>query len=634
MRIGLVFVATGVALTAWAIASAQDGAAARGGRTMAFPSQGTPVRSANHPAEVPGVPNYYGQLFDEPAADAAGKAVVRMAGGSESDMMPTFQAGYEQDQNAAPHGTIRQVTAQRNADVTPVRQRDEPQSASNPFTRTAAGSSPTDAHSTFGTQAKMSAVPTLPAASELTNVDGPAHRLAMAQSSHPAAVEATWERVGEITVGRECRCELVVKNHGSGAAGAVTVEAYFPSSVRLTNADPPPEANSDRLTWSIPSLAAGAETRIAVSLIPSAGGDLELSAIVRSTETVATTLAVREPMLHVAVNGPEQVTIGETMSQTIVVSNPGTGTTEEVLVEITLPPGLEHGKGRTVTMPIGALAAKQSHSIPLTLFATQGGPQAIRVRTAAGPALRHETTFRVVVETPTLKVAADGPSLRFIGRNAAYTTTVINDGAAAANNVRVSHAVPKGFDFVSAAKGGRFDAGSREIVWYVGRVEAGQSVELIAQLTATGLGEHRHLVTVTGDGGARSEAAVETAVDGTASLVVEVLDLDDPIELGAETAYEVRVRNEGTKPAKNVEVSCQVPAGVATLAARGPTTHRGQGSALNFQPIEQLEPGTTALYRIVVRGTAPGKHRFRVRLTSDSIDEPLIHEELTHYYAD
>jgi uncharacterized repeat protein (TIGR01451 family) len=456
----------------------------------------------------------------------------------------------------------------------------------------------------------------------------------MAETGGPASVEVSWERIGEISVGRECRCELIVKNTGAGPADAVAVEAHFPSSVRLMDADPKPAEADDCLTWTIPSLPAGGEKRIAITLIPSQDGDLEVSALVRYTEAATTKLAVREPLLHVAISGPEQVTIGQTAPQTITISNPGTGTTDEVMVEVELPAGLEHGRGNRLAMPIGALAPKQSHVIPLTLFATQGGPQSIDVRATAGTTLHQEAGTTVLVAAPTLTVAMDGPSLRFVGRSAKYLVRVTNDGAAAADNVRVAHAVPKGFDFVSADKGGRFEAGPSQIVWYLGRVEAGQTVDLAAELTAASLGNHQHLVMVTGEGGAKAETALQTAIDGTASLVIEVLDLDDPVELGTETAYEVRVRNQGTKAATNVEVSCQVPAGVETIASRGPTAHRGEGNLIGFAPIGQLEPGTTALFRVVVRGSQAGKHRFRVRLTSDSIDEPLIHEELTHYYAD
>ena len=477
-------------------------------------------------------------------------------------------------------------------------------------------------------------IPTTPSAIEPASANEPTHRLAAAHMGGPAAVEVKWERVSEITVGRECRCELVVKNSGVGAASNVAVEAFFPTSVRLIDADPKPSTADDHLTWTVPSLAAGAEERIAVTLIPSEQGDLQVSAFVRYTEAAATTLAVREPQLNVSLSGPAEVAIGETVSQTITISNPGTGTADDVTVEVTLPRGLEHAKGAKIAMPIGSLSAGQSQVIRLALFATQGGPQTVQVHASAGETLHHNATAEVIVSAPTLKVLAEGPSLRYVGRDAIYRIRVTNDGGAAANNVRVTHAVPSGFEFIRADKGGKFEAGPSHVVWYVGRVEAGQSVDLAAELTATDLGNHKHVVTITGEGGATSQTVVDTEVDGTASLVVEVLDLDDPVEVGAETAYEVRVRNEGTKAATNVAISCQVPNGVAALSARGPTAHQGEASMLSFAPIDELEPGKTALYRVVVRGTAPGKHRFRVRLTSDSIDEPLVHEELTHYYAD
>lgn len=450
----------------------------------------------------------------------------------------------------------------------------------------------------------------------------------------PAAVEVRWERVSEITVGKQCRCELVVKNSGVGAAGNVAVEAFFPGSVRLIDADPQPTASDDHLTWTIPSLAAGAEKRIAITLVPSEQGDLQVSAYVRYTEAAATTLSVREPQLKITMSGPEEVAIGETVSQTITVSNPGTGTADDVTIEVNLPAGLEHAKGAKLAMPVGSLSAGQSQVIRLALFATKGGPQAIEVQATAGETLRTDAQTQVIVSAPTLKIHAEGPSLRYVGRDAIYRIRVTNDGGAAANNVRVMHGVPSGFDFMRADKGGKFEAGPSQIVWYVGRVEAGQSVDLAAELTAKQLGDHQHRITISGEGGAKSDTIVNTVVDGTASLVVEVLDLDDPVEVGAETAYEVRVRNEGTKTAQNVAVVCEVPTGVAALSARGPTAHAGESSLLSFEPIKDLEPGKTALYRVVVRGTNAGKHRFRVRLTSDSIDEPLMHEELTHYYAD
>jgi hypothetical protein len=53
-----------------------------------------------------------------------------------------------------------------------------------------------------------------------------------------------------------------------------------------------------------------------------------------------------------------------------------------------------------------------------------------------------------------------------------------------------------------------------------------------------------------------------------------------------------------------------------------------------FKALGQLEPGKTAVYRINVRGRADGNHRFRARLASDSIKEPLVFEELTKFYGE
>lgn len=577
------------------------------------------------------------------------------APGSEDESDPF--ASFERSQSAGIPATQRQMTSPAQtaaAPMSPIQNvpvQSEPSHSTTAFPESNRAAGPTFgapaepiARRTFATPipthrlaapvTRPTAIPTTPSAIEPASANEPTHRLAAAHMGGPAAVEVKWERVSEITVGRECRCELVVKNSGVGAASNVAVEAFFPASVRLIDADPKPSTADDHLTWTLPTFAAGAEKRIAITLVPSEQGDLQVSAFVRYTEAAATTLAVREPQLNVALSGPAEVAIGETVSQTITVSNPGTGSTDDVTVEVTLPPGLEHAKGTKISMPIGSLSAGQSQVIRLALFATQGGAQSIQVRATSGGSLRHDAHADVIVSAPTLKVIAEGPSLRYVGRDAVYRIRVTNDGSAAANNVRVSHAVPSGFDFVRADKGGKFEAGPSHIVWYVGRVEAGQSVDLAAELTATNLGNHKHVVTITGEGGATSQTAIDTAVDGTASLVVEVLDLDDPIEVGAETAYEVRVRNEGTKAATNVAISCQVPSGVAALSARGPTAHQGEASMLTFAPIDELEPGKTALYRVVVRGTVAGKHRFRVRLTSDSIDEPLVHEELTHYYAD
>ena len=240
-------------------------------------------------------------------------------------------------------------------------------------------------------------------------------------------------------------------------------------------------------------------------------------------------------------------------------------------------------------MSVGSLPGGESQVIRLALVAVQGGPQAMQVRAVAGD-LQQSATATILVAAPNLKVAAEGPSLRYIGRDATYRVRVTNDGGAAANNVRVACAVADGFRFVRADKGGRFEADASQVLWYVGRIEAGQSIDLAAELNPTRLGRFQQTMTVVGEQGLKGEAVVSTEVDGTASLLVEIVDLDDPVEVGVETAYEIRVKNEGTKAAKNVDVACKIPPGVKLVSAKGPTTFRDEGPALAFDPVSELAP--------------------------------------------
>src|SRR5581483_10261952 len=71
-------------------------------------------------------------------------------------------------------------------------------------------------------------------------------------------------------------------------------------------------------------------------------------------------------------------------------------------------------------------------------------------------------------------------------------------------------------------------------------------------------GEHRHQATVSARG-LKTEAEVRTRVEGLSDLALELNDADDPLEMGAETAYEIRLTNTGSKTETNVELVCTLP---------------------------------------------------------------------------
>jgi hypothetical protein len=132
------------------------------------------------------------------------------------------------------------------------------------------------------------------------------------------------------------------------------------------------------------------------------------------------------------------------------------------------------------------------------------------------------------------------------------------------------------------------------------------------------------------------EAKTETAIkaEGVAAVRFEVLDLDDPVEVGKEAVYEVRVMNQGTGACTNVQLVAAIAEGTEYKGSSGPTQVKAQGQHLVFEAIPTLAAKGEAVYRVKIRGTTAGDLRFRVQLTCDQVRTPVVKEESTRFYKE
>ncbi|MDB5385680.1 MAG: omcB 2 [Planctomycetaceae bacterium] len=454
-------------------------------------------------------------------------------------------------------------------------------------------------------------------------------------NTHSPQVDVQWEPRGEVTLGQECKCALVVHNSGKVAACDVIVEANFPESVRLVNAKPLPKEATSRLEWQFGSLAAGEKKVIELMIVPTKRGELAASAQVRFTGTAATSFQVSEPLLTTVVKMAEEIHLGEPASATVTVSNPGTGTAQNVMVQAILPAGLSSTSGKEILTELGPIGAGETRTMRLALIATAGGDQVLKVIAKSSTAeLEHTATAKIVVLAPSLALKATGPSLRYVNRAAKYLLTVTNNSNASTDNVRISQKVHSGFEFARADHGGQWDSQGRTVSWYLGHLDAGQSMAVELELMPKETGEFQQQFRVVGDSGAQATAEVATRVEGAASLVMEVKDGDDPVEVGTETMFEVRVRNDGSKSAHKVAISLELPPDVELVNVDGPTKHLFESGMLIFKPLAELAAGDSATFKVFIKATAAGTTKLRARLTSESIQKPLIVEEATQFYQE
>ncbi|MEX0726293.1 MAG: hypothetical protein WD065_08495 [Planctomycetaceae bacterium] len=448
------------------------------------------------------------------------------------------------------------------------------------------------------------------------------------------SVSLTWVKHGVVNIGQPSACELIVQNTGNTSVENVTVDVYVPLTIRLTKAEPAPKEEIDHLTWVIPALDTQKQHKILIELIPNERGALPLTAQVRFTGVANASLTVEEPMLKLALKGPAEVLLGDPASHVVVVSNPGTGVAQNIVLECTLSEGLNHKKGREFRLEVGSLEGGETRQFRLPVEATLGGKQTLSIVALANGGLTDASEATIDVSAPSLEAIVKGPSFRYLQRTAQYAVTVSNSGQAESNNVRVTYAIPQGFRVIAIGQGGQFNPQENTVLWFVGQLGSEQSRELTLDLKAVEVGEFTHGVTVVSDGGTTLTASTQTEVDGAVDLVLEVSEDEDPVEIGTDAVYEIKVHNDGTKAASNLVLSCTIPVGVDFQSASGPCEHASNLGDVSFESIPTLKPGEGVIYRVVVKGKTAGQHRLRAQLTSESLTEPIVDEELTRFYGE
>jgi hypothetical protein len=451
-----------------------------------------------------------------------------------------------------------------------------------------------------------------------------------------SAVTVEWVGGAAAHLNQPFACQILVRNIGATPVHQVTVRHRLNPSVTCKRTEPAATTQGDELIWSIGTLQPGQQRRLDLHLVCSQRGAVNCHATATFATNAGQQIQVREPLLAVKMRAPEKGIAGEKFNLVFAVANPGDGAAEHVQVKAELPDGLETGRSRVVTLDVGNLAPRENRTfqIPCTIVG-QGKHTCRIVASAAGNLTATDQSETEILE-PRLDLALNGPKLRYLDRHTVYQVKVTNTGSAPATGVVVNEVVPAGFKFHGATGGGRWEEATRTVHWQLGEVPPGQSREVTVDLIAAGAGDHRLLARAVSSQGGKADASASTRIEGTSALVIELLDLDDPVEVGGETVYEIRVINAGTKMETNLEVACTLPEQVELIAAKSMAgiQHRLQGRELVFDPLPRLAPKADVIYRVTVRGLQAGDMRFRTRIRADGLPEPVLREESTRFYND
>ncbi len=435
----------------------------------------------------------------------------------------------------------------------------------------------------------------------------------------------------EIRVGQPFTYALQVTNLTRLEIEDVTVTEEFAPAFQVGSIVPEPaQANGRRATWRWAKLGPQETKDIRFSGSASKVEDLTFCATVTFSAVTCGTTRIVQPQLVITKNAPAEVLICDPITLRLVVGNTGTGVARNVRVVDKLPDGWTTTDGRTsLAFDAGDLAAGQSREFTVNVRSSKTGEFTNTATAAEEGGLTAEATATTVVRQPVLAVSKSGPDFRYIGRPAQFDITVANEGDAAAANTVLVDAVPAGTEFVTAGSGGQLADG--KVTWNLGTLAAGQSKTVSLTVTPTRRGTVQNTA-VAKAVCAEGSASAKMEVRGIPAILLEVIDLHDPIEVGGNETYEIVVVNQGSADGTNIVITCTLPPQQEYVSSAGPAQAQVDGRIVRFAPLRSLAPKAKATYRVVVKGTKAGDVRFKVSMNSDQVESPVEETESTHIY--
>jgi uncharacterized repeat protein (TIGR01451 family) len=381
-------------------------------------------------------------------------------------------------------------------------------------------------------------------------------------------------------------------------------------------------------------MAAGAQQVLTVEAIPQQEGEIGSVATVQFKAQASVRTVVTQPKLVVTQQADPSVLIGEQCRVRITITNEGTGVAYDVKVQEDVPDGFSHPQGDLLGLSLNDLAPGQTRTFDLELEATEPGIRQNTIRVIASNTEPVSSDANIEIIAPQLSVRADGPSLRYLERQATYTVSISNMGTATARNIQLTAHLPRGLRFSSAGNQGSYSPDQHTVVWMLEELAANGEAKTDLVVVPVEEGDFVLRFQSRADRSTSQPFEKQVRVDGQSELSFSVEDDNDPIELDGQTTYLVRLNNIGTRRDTNIQVAVDLPANATLVSMAAPVEYQVRQNSIVFSPIPAMDPKDEKLFRFAVALNNEGTQMVRVNVKSDLRPVAVVKEESTQVYSD
>ncbi len=408
---------------------------------------------------------------------------------------------------------------------------------------------------------------------------------------------------------------------GSGSAvNAVTLDIYSPLTVYAAAYDVYNNLIGARsVTWGGTGVVNGnlsSSSGISTTFTPAISGTGTITATSSGITDATGIITVQAPVLRISKTAsPSPLTPGNVLQYTILYTNTGNATAQNVTITETYPASATFASafpsatsGNNV-WAIGSLAADGPHSIVVFMTTPNQMPvgtvltNSVRM-SAAKVASAFYTTTTPVNSLPDLSVSVtDSPDPVRPGSALYFTINYRNDGNAPATNVRITETYPAGVSFQSASIPP--DSGYNN-VWSIGTLNAGGSGTIVVTVRVNSpLADATVLnnsVAVAAQGVSPYTVTEQTLVTAPALQLTKSAVPAAPRASGLLT-YTLFYTNSGSSYAASTTITDVLPANTSFVQCQ-PVNECVAGSTVTWwgHPNEkQINSGTSGTVTLTVR---------------------------------
>ena len=326
----------------------------------------------------------------------------------------------------------------------------------------------------------------------------------------------------------------------------------------------------------------------------------------------------------------DPVIVGEEFRYTVVVTNNGPDTAENVTLSDSMPAGTTFllpsiSRGYCSSTPsfifchVGTLDAGESAT--LTIRTTASVPGVITNSAHANSDTNDpdtsnngdsEDTTVTALQADLSVTKSDNADPVIVGEEFRYTVVVTNNGPDTAENVTLSDSMPAGTTFLLPSISRGYCSSTPSFIFcHVGTLDAGESATLTIRTTASVPGvitNSAHANSDTNDPDTSNNGDSEdTTVNALqADLSVTKSDNADPVTVGEEFRYTVVVTNNGPDTAEGVTLSDSMPAGTTHLLPIISQGYCSSTPSFIFCHVGTLDAGESATLTIRTTASALG----------------------------